>query len=78
MLSDAPLRLTDVVRAAVGRVEGYQRVVLSAEGDAIGRARRGRRPDADASPNCVENAVSFSPQHRVRRDDPCVRPPQGA
>ena len=59
-LADAPLRLTDVVRSAVGRVEGYQRVVLSAEGDAtVAPAAVGDLTLIVAE--LVENAVSFSP-----------------
>ena len=60
VLSDAPLRLTDVVRSAVGRVEGYQRVVLSAEGDVtVAPAAVGDLTLIVAE--LVENAVSFSP-----------------
>ncbi|MBR7837871.1 HAMP domain-containing protein [Actinospica durhamensis] len=59
-LADAPLRLTDVVRSAVGRVEGYQRVVLSAEGDVtVSPAAVGDLTLIVAE--LVENAVSFSP-----------------
>jgi signal transduction histidine kinase len=59
-LVDAPLRLTDVVRSAVGRVEGYQRVVLSAEGDVtVSPAAVGDLTLIVAE--LVENAVSFSP-----------------
>ncbi|NUP49388.1 MAG: sensor histidine kinase, partial [Catenulispora sp.] len=59
-LSGAPMRLTDVVRSAVGRVEGYQRVVLIAEDDAM------VAPSAVGDltlmvAELVENAVSFSP-----------------
>jgi len=58
--ADAPLRLTDVVRSAVGRVEGYQRVVLSAEGDVtVTPAAVGDLTLIVAE--LVENAVSFSP-----------------
>ena len=57
---DAPLRLTDVVRSAVGRVEGYQRVVLAAEGDVtVAPAAVGDLTLIVAE--LVENAVSFSP-----------------
>ncbi|HET9171812.1 MAG TPA: ATP-binding protein [Actinospica sp.] len=60
-LTDDPLRLTDVVRSAVGRVEGYQRVVLSAEGDVtVAPAAVGDLTLIVAE--LVENAVSFSPQ----------------
>ena len=60
-LGDDPLRLTDVVRSAVGRVEGYQRVVLSAEGDVtVAPAAVGDLTLIVAE--LVENAVSFSPQ----------------
>jgi signal transduction histidine kinase len=60
-LGDSPLRLTDVVRSAVGRVEGYQRVVLSAEGDVtVAPAAVGDLTLIVAE--LVENAVSFSPQ----------------
>ena len=59
-IGDAPLRLTDVVRSAVGRVEGYQRVVLSAEGDVtVAPAAVGDLTLIVAE--LVENAVSFSP-----------------
>ncbi|MBW8806385.1 MAG: HAMP domain-containing protein, partial [Catenulisporales bacterium] len=59
-ISGAPMRLTDVVRSAVGRVEGYQRVVLIAEDDAM------VAPAAVSDltlmvAELVENAVSFSP-----------------
>lgn len=59
-ISGAPMRLTDVVRSAVGRVEGYQRVVLIAEDDAM------VAPSAVGDltlmvAELVENAVSFSP-----------------
>jgi signal transduction histidine kinase len=55
-----PLRLTDVVRSAVGRIEGYQRVVLGAEGDSL------VTPSAIGDltlmiAELVENAVAFSP-----------------
>lgn len=60
-LGEDPLRLTDVVRSAVGRVEGYQRVVLSAEGDVtVAPAAVGDLTLIVAE--LVENAVSFSPQ----------------
>jgi signal transduction histidine kinase len=76
VLSDAPLRLTDVVRSAVGRVEGYQRAVLSAEGDVtVAPAAVGDLTLIVAE--LVENAVSFSPQ--TSSVDISVRPtPQGA
>jgi signal transduction histidine kinase len=59
-LSGAPMRLTDVVRSAVGRVEGYQRAVLIAEDDAM------VTPSAVSDltlmiAELVENAVAFSP-----------------
>ncbi|MEY9856856.1 signal transduction histidine kinase [Catenulispora sp. GAS73] len=59
-ISGSPMRLTDVVRSAVGRVEGYQRVVLIAEDDAM------VAPSAVGDmtlmvAELVENAVSFSP-----------------
>jgi signal transduction histidine kinase len=59
-LSGAPMRLTDVVRSAVGRVEGYQRAVLIAEDDAM------VAPAAVSDltlmiAELVENAVTFSP-----------------
>ena len=59
-LSVAPMRLTDVVRSAVGRVEGYQRAVLIAEDDAM------VAPAAISDltlmiAELVENAVAFSP-----------------
>ena len=75
-LSDDPLRLTDVVRSAVGRVEGYQRVVLSAEGDVtVAPAAVGDLTLIVAE--LVENAVSFSPQ--TSSVDISVRPAtQGA
>lgn len=55
-----PLRLTDVVRSAVGRIEGYQRVVLGTEGDSM------VTPSAIGDltlmiAELVENAVAFSP-----------------
>jgi two-component sensor histidine kinase len=60
VLGDSPLRLTDVVRSAVGRVEGYQRVVLSAEGDVtVAPAAVGDLTLIVAE--LVENAVTFSP-----------------
>ncbi|NUR26532.1 MAG: sensor histidine kinase, partial [Catenulispora sp.] len=59
-ISGAPMRLTDVVRSAVGRVEGYQRVVLIAEDDAmVAPAAVGDLTLMVAE--LVENAVSFSP-----------------
>ena len=75
-LGDSPLRLTDVVRSAVGRVEGYQRVVLSAEGDVtVAPAAVGDLTLIVAE--LVENAVSFSPQ--TSSVDISVRPTnQGA
>ena len=75
-LGDSPLRLTDVVRSAVGRVEGYQRVVLSAEGDVtVAPAAVGDLTLIVAE--LVENAVSFSPQ--TSAVDISVRPTnQGA
>jgi len=59
-LDATPMRLTDVVRSAIGRIEGYQRVVLGAEGDAM------VTPSALADltlmvAELVENAVAFSP-----------------
>ena len=59
-VSGLPMRLTDVVRSAVGRVEGYQRAVLIAEDDAM------VVPAAISDltlmvAELVENAVSFSP-----------------
>lgn len=76
VLSDDPLRLTDVVRSAVGRVEGYQRVVLAAEGDVtVAPAAVGDLTLIVAE--LVENAVSFSPQ--TSSVDISVRPAaQGA
>jgi two-component sensor histidine kinase len=74
VLSDAPLRLTDVVRSAVGRVEGYQRVVLSAEGDVtVAPAAVGDLTLIVAE--LVENAVSFSPA--TSAVDISVRPARG-
>jgi signal transduction histidine kinase len=76
VLIDDALRLTDVVRSAVGRVEGYQRVVLSAEGDVtVAPAAVGDLTLIVAE--LVENAVSFSPQ--TSSVDISVRPTaQGA
>jgi signal transduction histidine kinase len=59
-LDATPLPLTDVVRSAAGRIEGYQRVVLTAEGDAA------VVPSAIGDltlmvAELVENAVAFSP-----------------
>ena len=61
------MRLTDVVRSAIGRIEGYQRVVLGAEGDSM------VTPSAIGDltlmiAELVENAVAFSPdlQHGGR------------
>jgi signal transduction histidine kinase len=59
-LEATPLPLTDVVRSAAGRIEGYQRVVLTAEGDAA------VVPSAIGDltlmvAELVENAVAFSP-----------------
>jgi signal transduction histidine kinase len=59
-LDATPMRLTDVVRSAVGRIEGYQRVVLGAEGDSL------VTPSAIGDltlmiAELVENAVAFSP-----------------
>ena len=59
-LDATPMRLTDVVRSAVGRIEGYQRVVLGAEGDSM------VTPSAIGDltlmiAELVENAVAFSP-----------------
>jgi signal transduction histidine kinase len=59
-LDATPMRLTDVVRSAIGRIEGYQRVVLGAEGDSM------VTPAAIADltlmvAELVENAVAFSP-----------------
>jgi signal transduction histidine kinase len=59
-LDATPMRLTDVVRSAIGRIEGYQRVVLGAEGDAL------VTPSAIGDltlmiAELVENAVAFSP-----------------
>lgn len=55
-----PMRLTDVVRSAIGRIEGYQRVVLGTEGDSM------VTPSAIGDltlmiAELVENAVAFSP-----------------
>jgi signal transduction histidine kinase len=55
-----PMAMSDVVRSAIGRIEGYQRVVLSAEGDAL------VSPSAVGDltlmvAELVENAVAFSP-----------------
>ncbi|HEU5355688.1 MAG TPA: HAMP domain-containing protein, partial [Actinocrinis sp.] len=59
-LDATPMRLTDVVRSAIGRIEGYQRVVLGAEGDSM------VTPSALGDltlmvAELVENAVAFSP-----------------
>ena len=59
-LDVTPIPLTDVVRSAAGRIEGYQRVVLTAEGDAA------VVPSAIGDltlmvAELVENAVAFSP-----------------
>jgi signal transduction histidine kinase len=59
-LDATPMRLTDVVRSAIGRIEGYQRVVLGAEGDSL------VTPSAIGDltlmiAELVENAVAFSP-----------------
>lgn len=59
-LEATPMRLTDVVRSAIGRIEGYQRVVLAAEGDAmVTPAAIGDLTLMVAE--LVENAVAFSP-----------------
>jgi signal transduction histidine kinase len=59
-LDATPMRLTDVVRSAVGRIEGYQRVVLGAEGDSlVTPAAIGDLTLMIAE--LVENAVAFSP-----------------
>jgi len=72
-ISGAPMRLTDVVRSAVGRVEGYQRVVLIAEDDAmVAPAAVGDLTLMVAE--LVENAVSFSPaSQRVESRSGCPR-----
>ncbi len=59
-LEATPMRLTDVVRSAIGRIEGYQRVVLGAEGDSmVTPAAIGDLTLMIAE--LVENAVAFSP-----------------
>jgi signal transduction histidine kinase len=59
-LDATPMRLTDVVRSAVGRIEGYQRVVLGAEGDSM--VSPGAIGDLTLMiAELVENAVAFSP-----------------
>jgi signal transduction histidine kinase len=59
-LDATPMRLTDVVRSAVGRIEGYQRVVLGAEGDSM--VTPGAIGDLTLMiAELVENAVAFSP-----------------
>jgi signal transduction histidine kinase len=63
-LGAVPMRLTDVARSAIGRVEGYHRVVLSAEGDGL------VEPSAIGDltlllSELVENAVTFSPAYTM-------------
>ncbi|MBS2965495.1 sensor histidine kinase [Actinocrinis puniceicyclus] len=59
-LDATPMRLTDVVRSAIGRIEGYQRVVLGADGDSmVTPAAIGDLTLMVAE--LVENAVAFSP-----------------
>ena len=63
-LGATPMRLTDVARSAIGRVEGYHRVVLSAEGDGL------VEPAAIGDltlllSELVENAVTFSPAYSM-------------
>jgi hypothetical protein len=61
-LDAGPTALTNVVRAALGQIEGYQRVTLSAEADVT------LAPDIVADltlmlAELLENAVAFSPAH---------------
>jgi signal transduction histidine kinase len=59
-LDATPMRLTDVVRSAIGRIEGYQRVVLGAEGDSM-VTPAGIGDLTLMVAELVENAVAFSP-----------------
>ncbi len=61
-LDAGPTALTNVVRAALGQIEGYQRVTLSADADVT------LAPDIVADltlmlAELLENAVAFSPAH---------------
>ncbi|MFI1762592.1 ATP-binding protein [Streptomyces sp. NPDC020800] len=60
-LDDGPMALSNVVRAALGQIEGYQRVRLYAASDAL------VEPDSIGdltlmTAELLENAVSFSPE----------------
>jgi signal transduction histidine kinase len=73
-LDATPLPLTDVVRSAAGRIEGYQRVVLTAEGDvAVVPSAIGDLTLMVAE--LVENAVAFSPGSSTVDVTVSVRPP---
>ncbi|WP_328826052.1 ATP-binding protein [Streptomyces ureilyticus] len=61
-LSSGPMRLSNIVRAALGQIEGYQRVAPHAEGDVT------VAPDIVGDltlmlAELLENAVTFSPAH---------------
>ncbi|WP_338145969.1 ATP-binding protein [Streptomyces scabichelini] len=61
-LNTGPMRLSNVVRAALGQIEGYQRVTPHAEGDVT------VAPDIVGDltlmlAELLENAVTFSPAH---------------
>ncbi|WP_416980255.1 ATP-binding protein [Streptomyces sp. T028] len=61
VLDSGPTELTNVVRAALGQIEGYQRVQLYARGEAV------VEPDIVGDltlmiAELLENAVSFSPE----------------
>ncbi|WP_460070601.1 sensor histidine kinase [Streptomyces sp. YKOK-I1] len=61
VLDSGPTELTNVVRAALGQIEGYQRVQLHARGEAV------VEPDIVGDltlmiAELLENAVSFSPE----------------
>ncbi|MFF2654838.1 ATP-binding protein [Streptomyces sp. NPDC058045] len=69
-----PTRLSNVVRAALGQIESYQRVSPRAEGDAL------IAPDVVGDltlmlAELLENAVTFSPE--VSRVDVVLRPHRG-
>ncbi|GAB2954292.1 nitrate- and nitrite sensing domain-containing protein [Streptomyces pseudoechinosporeus] len=61
-LNTGPMRLSNIVRAALGQIEGYQRVTPHAEGDVT------VAPDIVGDltlmlAELLENAVTFSPAH---------------
>ena len=68
-LDDGPTALTNVVRAALGQIEGYQRVSPRGRRRCDGRARHRRRPDADARRTAGERR-DVLPRAQPRRGRP--------